>query len=272
MDSTRGEAVDGDRPAVVGDLCSRDRRGPDPALVDGAAAREYSYRDFVTTAARACNVLRYLGTRTGSLVAIEPETTPKPLFTFFGAALLGGVVSFAPQTVPGREEAPAATVVPVDREVEFDLPPGSKLAVYGGEPTDPRTTHWEAEAWSENPGVPPYDVAPDDPLLVTYEQRVGREPEQLTHGDVLEAAIGAADAMELSFGDHVAVSDSLSDPRVLAAGVLAPLSVGATVVLPGDSGALPDDVTHAVVAAETERTFDERVATFDAGQVTLPDN
>ncbi|MDR5672347.1 acetyl-CoA synthetase [Halalkaliarchaeum sp. AArc-GB] len=266
MDPPRDAVVDGGNTTVVGDLLSRERRSADPALYDAGSDREFSYHDLITTSYRACNVLRYLGTTGGSRVQIEPELAPKPLFTFLGAAMLGAPVSFAPQTAPKPDSAPAATVVPARREREFDLPPGSKLAVYGGSPDDPRTTHWEKEAWSENPGVPPYDVAPDDVLLEVDADVSGAGP-VVTHAAALGAAAVAASGMHLSADDRVAVYGLPTDPRVLAAGVLAPITVGATVVLPDERDHGPADVTVAVVDAGATGGD---VATFEVERIDLP--
>jgi hypothetical protein len=120
-------------------------------------------------------------------------------------------------------------LVPVDREAEFDLPPGSNLAVHGGAPSAPGTTHWEQEVWSENPAVHPADVSPADPALATADRR-------FDHAELLSAARDAVDAASLTADDEVAVRGSLGHPGVVAAGVLAPLLAGATVVFPdGDA-------------------------------------
>ncbi|MEF8779729.1 MAG: acetyl-CoA synthetase [Haloferacaceae archaeon] len=255
--------------AVVGDLFPRDRRGPGPALRDSRRGRTYSYRDLITTAYKACNVLRYLGVAGGSLVEIEPDPAPQPIFTFFGAALLGASASFSPRVAPGPDAAPAAVIVPVGREGAFDLPPGTQLATYGGEPADPRTTHWEAEAWSENPTIPPYDVDTGDVLLSGADGVV-------THGAALTAATTAVETMKLASGDRVGVRDPLGGPRLLAAGLLAPIAVGATVVLPGDDGEPPPSVDVAVQGGDTGGDDEaangigfEADAVFDADRIEI---
>lgn len=209
-------------PDILGDVVSRDRRAPSPALRADAPGRSYSYHDFVTTSYKAGNVLRYLGVRGGDRVEIEPDPLPEPVLTFYGAAQLGAVVSFD----PGGSETPRATVVPQSREPAFAPEPGSKLAVYGGPPENPTTTHWEKEVWSENPAVHPASVSPSDALLDadrTY-----------THADVLSAAANAVGVADIEPGDDVVVRASLSDPGVVAAGVVAPLLVGATIRFPDD--------------------------------------
>jgi hypothetical protein len=216
--------------AVVGDLLARERRGPDTALFDATRGKARSYRDVCTTAYKAGNVLRYLGVDGGDTVAIAPEPRPQPIFTFLGATLLGAVTRFA-VTVDA-----AAVVVPAAEESAVSPPPGTKLAVYGDAPASNETVHWEETVWSENPAFPPTPVDPSDPVLVA--------PDGSTrdHRRTLEAARSVVEEWELGRDDGVALRAPLSDPRTVAAGVVAPLSVGGHVVLPGD------DATDAAVA------------------------
>jgi hypothetical protein len=210
-------------PEVLGDVVARGRRAPATALRADAANRSYSYHDFVTTSYKAGNVLRYLGVRGGDRVELEPDALPEPVLAFYGAAQLGAVVSFGPS---GGEPTPRATLVPASKEAAFDPEPGSKLAVYGGPPERPTTTHWEKELGSENPAVHPASVAPEDPLLAadrTY-----------SHAEILAAAARAVADAGLRPGEEVVVRAPLSDPGVVAAGLVAPLLAGATVVFPAE--------------------------------------
>ncbi|CQR49905.1 MULTISPECIES: AMP-binding protein [Haloferax] len=211
---------------VIGDLMARDRRSDRLALRVDGPARTYTYHDLITTSYKAGNVLRYLGVRKGARVAVDPVSLPEPLLTFLGAAQLGAVSAFDP-AVEAR-----ATVVAVARESEFDdLPPGQKLAVFGGPPSSPATTHWEQEVWSENPAVHPEVVAPDDPALVADDREV-------THGDLLDAARGVVADFDLEADDAVAVRSSLSRPGTVVAGVLAPLLAGGTIQIPAGDEAV----------------------------------
>jgi hypothetical protein len=211
-------------PEVLGDVVARHRRGPSLALRADGSGRTYSYHDFVTTTYKAGNVLRYLGVREGDVVVVEPDPLPEPVLTFYGAAQLGAVVRFDASV--GDAGDARAVVVPVGRERAFDLPPGTNLAVYGGPPEDPSTTHWEKEVWSENPAVHPADVTPATPLLAadrTY-----------THAEVLDAAARVVETADVAPGDDVVVRGSLSSPGVVAAGLVAPLLSGAAVVFPDE--------------------------------------
>ncbi|POG55000.1 AMP-binding protein [Haloferax marisrubri] len=211
---------------VIGDLMARDRRSDRLALRVDGPGRTYTYHDLITTSYKAGNVLRYLGVRKGARVAVAPVSLPEPLLTFLGAAQLGAVTAFDP-VVEAR-----ATVVPVGREAAFeDLPPGQKLAVFGGPPSSPATTHWEQEVWSENPAVHPEVVAPADPALVADDR-------EFTHGDLLDAAREVVADFDLEADDTVAVRSSLSHPGTVVAGVLAPLLAGGTIRIPADDEAV----------------------------------
>lgn len=219
---------------TLGDLVARDRRSSSVALRVPALDRDYSYRDFCTTSWKAGNFLSFLGVRGGGRVAIEPDPLPEPLLTFFGAALHGATTTFDPSDPDVR-----AVVVPHDRESEFADVAGTKRVVYGGPPSDPGVSHWEKEVWSENPAFPPTDVDPDTAALVV-------DDDTYSHRTLLAAAGRVVDDLGLSDSDEVVVRSSLTDPGVVAAGVLAPLSVGAAVVFP-DSDDEPRG-TVAVVA------------------------
>ena len=211
---------------VLGDLVARERRSDDPALRAVSANRSYTYREFCTTAYKAGNFLRYLGVGRGHLIEVEPDLGPEPVLTFAGATLLGAATRFEPVCDGGAR----ASIVPADREGEFDPPPGCKLAVYGGPPERPDVAHWEKEVWSENPAFPPTEVDPDADALVGPEGAY-------THADLLDAGRRVAGAYGIREETTVAVRDSLSDPGVVAAGIVAPLLAGGTIVFPDDSTA-----------------------------------
>lgn len=235
--------ADRPRPAraarTVGDLVARERRAGAPALRSFAAGDERTlrYRDCVTTAAKAGNVLRHLGVRGRGavdaapapddrtdapapwLVAVAPDLRPEPLLAFLGAAAVGAVVRVDPDAGAVR-----VCVVSADEQGAYGSPPGTTLVVYGGDPAASGTVHWESEVWSENPATPPVDVGPDDPAVVADRHH--------THAELLAAARTVVDRLDLAPGDGVALRASLADPRAVAAGVLAPLLAGGVVVLP----------------------------------------
>ncbi|SFR68736.1 acetyl-CoA synthetase [Halogeometricum limi] len=208
-------------PTVVGDLVARDRRTAAPALRDDVSDRSYSYHDFVTTTYKAGNVLRYLGVRDGDGVAVAPDARPEAPLVFYGAAQLAAVTSFSPDA----DDPPRATVVGVEREADFELPAGHKLAVYGGPPERPETTHWEQEVWSENPAVHPVAVEASAPVLSAAD-------ETYTHEGVLDAALSVVEDAGIEPGDDVVVRASLTEAGAVVAGLLAPVLAGAVVVFP----------------------------------------
>lgn len=205
---------------TLGDLVARERRSSATALRVPALDRDYSYRDFCTTAWKAGNFLGFLGVRGGGRVAIEPDRLPEPLLTVFGTALHGATVTFDTSDPDVR-----ALVVPHDREGDFADVPGTKRVVYGGPPSDPGVSHWEKEVWSENPTFPPTPVD-SEAIVLTVDD------EEYSHRALLDAAAAVVEETALTEDDAVVVRGSLTGPGVLVAGVLAPLSVGATVVFP----------------------------------------
>ncbi|WP_280587380.1 hypothetical protein [Halorubrum sp. Boch-26] len=245
---------------VVGDILARDRRSRDIALVtpDG---RERTYRDVITNAYKAANVLRYLGAREGSTVAVEPTPGLHPLLGFLGAAGLGAPVRFDPAA--GVERGDRVVLVDVDHESTTKPAPGTGLAVFGGPPERPETTHWEQELWSENPGMPPSAVGPDDPVL---RGPGGDEPGDggpeddgpngggdVSHRALLDAAASVVDEEGSDPDDGVVLRGDLADPRALTAGVVAPLAAGATAVLAGDQPT-DDEPTVTVDGADAEES------------------
>jgi hypothetical protein len=219
---------------TVGDLLARERRTRGlalRALTPDGLDRTYSYRDALTTAWKAGNFLRHLGVRgvgeapeeRVSTVEVAPDPLPEPVLTFLGAAGLGARTAFDPRA-DGRARV---TVVGVGDEGRYDPPPGSTLVAYGGAPGAPGTEHWEQEVWSENPRAHPARVDPGETVIVADDDRFG-------HAAVLEAARSVVERADLDPGDRVAVRAGLGDPRVVVAGVVAPLLAGATVVFPDE--------------------------------------
>ena len=212
---------------VLGDTIARDRRSDATALRAPATGRSYDYRRFCTTAWKMGNFLRYLGVRAGSGVAIANDPLPEPVLSFYGAALLGGVVRFDPKTSVGDETR--ALIVPVDRLDDYAIGPSTKPVVYGDRPADPSVSYFERDVWSENPTEPPDIVGHDEPCLSTAERTY-------SHAAVLDAATSVVERWELEPGDEVAVRGSLAHPGVVAAGLVAPIVAGAVVVFPdGDT-------------------------------------
>ena len=253
---------------VVGDLLDRDRRSREVALVTGDG-RERTYRDLITNAYKAGNVLRYLGVRAGATVAAEPTPTLHTTLAFLGAAGVGAPVRFDPEA--GVERGDRVVLVAVADEAATEPAPGTNLAVFGGPPERPETTHWEQELWSENPGMPPSSVAPGDPVLrgtggggPNGSDGASGGSGDVSHRALLAAAASVVDERGLEPGDRVVIRGDLADPRALAAGVVAPLAAGATAVLSGE-GAGADAPTVTVGKNGSENADDG-----GSESVTLP--
>lgn len=217
---------------VLGDAVARDRRSDAPALRGGTSGRTYDYRRFCTTAWKVGNLLRNEGVRGGMTVAVADDPSPEAVLTLYGAGLLGATVTFDPAD---REDAPRALVVPADRLDAYEPDPRTRVVVYGGEPPTPDVAQFERDVWSENPTRPPDAVDPARPLLRRGETTY-------SHEAVLAAARTAADSVDLGPDDEVAVRGPFGEPGVVAAGLVAPVVAGATVLLPAAETCDADDV------------------------------
>ncbi|MFC4989185.1 hypothetical protein [Saliphagus infecundisoli] len=209
---------------TAGELFVRERRSEAPALVD-REGRTYDYDWLFTSTWKAGNFLRHSGVREGVSVGVVGDG-PIALLAGFGTALLSSTVRFAPPEKLGEEVR--ALVAPVATLEEYDLPRGAQRVGYGGEADDPAVHDLEAGLWSENPSFPPVDLDPDTPMVAdggaTY-----------SHRDLFETAHAVAAEHEFGEGTRVRPAGGFADPRAFAAGVLAPLVAGGTVVLDGEA-------------------------------------
>ena len=208
-------------PEVVGDLLARDRRRSQPAVSVPAAGREMSYHDFITTAYKSGNTLRYLGLGSGGRLAVDPALRPEPMLAFLGAAQLGATATFEPTA-----EARVRLVAVEDEAAYADH--GGRLAVFGGSPEATATTHWEEAVWSENPAFPPTQVDPESTVLVAGDERY-------SHRRLLGMAQTVVDDLSLTRDSRLAVRTPLSAPETVGGGLLAALLAGATAVFVDDS-------------------------------------
>jgi hypothetical protein len=110
----------------------------------------------------------------------------------------------------------------------FDPEPGTTVLAYGGDVDDPTVAAFERETWSENPTMPPDTVDPDASTLTTAEG-------SFSHRELLAGAADVVAEYDLDSEDEVALRASLSDPAAVAAGVLAPLLAGGTILLDRDA-------------------------------------
>lgn len=220
---------------LVNDILARDRRGDSMALVT-PSGRERSYRELLTNAWKAANVLRHLGVHQQTTVSVTPQKQLHPLLAFLGAAQLGAVTRFThPHSLTDR---PRAAVVPVQALTDIEIDAETKLTCYGGAAESPEIVHWEEELWSENPAQAPATHGPEAPVI-------GSESAVYTHLDIIEAGRAISSEHEFGTTTTVAVHGSLADPRIVVGGIVAPLLSGGTILFPSDdreSEPTPGDV------------------------------
>lgn len=261
---------------VVGDVvaAARERDGPLFAAPDRSA--DYAADEFATTAWKVGNLLRHYGVRPGTraAVAIGPKRPgpddepgrlgpePTPILAVLGAALDGAVVDLDP---PGAVDA-TVLIAPDDWWDRYETGPGTNRIAYGGPPDEAAVAHLEGEAWSENPLEPPGEVGPDDPV---FDADGGYD-----HGDVVAASGRVVEEHDLTAGDRVAIAAPIAYPGAFAAGVLAPMRAGATVVLgdaddadPEPTAVVIDREDPAAAAATAGVGADRSTATIPVGDV-----
>jgi acyl-CoA synthetase (AMP-forming)/AMP-acid ligase II len=211
------------------DLVARDRRSDAPALRAPAHGQFYDYQRLCTTTWKTANFLHARGVRARSTVGVADDARGQVVLAVLGGALLGAKAYLAP---PRNVDA-RVVVAHADDLDRYELAAGTQRIAYGGEPTDPDVYYFEGDVWSENPTMPPEAEARSDVnvALVTGSQA-------FTHGELLATAASVGDRLSLSADTEVAVRAPLSDARAFAAGVLAPIYAGGTVVFPdGDATA-----------------------------------
>lgn len=201
----------------------------------------YSYHDLCTSVWKTGNLLGHYGVHAlGELaVAVGPKAdagddhrdaegtldAAEPLLAILGGTIIGGVVDVTP-TEP--VDAPAL-VAPAHWRLEFTAS-CSRLA-YGGPPTDPTVSHFEREVWSENPIEPPESVAPADDALRF-------DDETWPHEALLSSTAAVVSEYDLDSTTRVVLGADITEPGGFVAGVLAPLAVGAAIVVPDGDTAL----------------------------------
>ena len=241
---------------TVDELFTRELRDDRIGLVD-ATGREYDYHWLCTSSWQAGNFLRHAGVREDVTVGVVGDG-PLALLAFFGTTLLEGTTRFEPPTDLADADDFRALVAPVSALEEYDLPRGAQRVGYGSKPDAPDVHHFDAGIWTENPSFPPLAIDSETAILSDGERTV-------THGDLLEAARAVLEETGLETDDRVVVRAPLSDPRTVAAGILAPLLAKGVIVLPGDEGgAAAERGTYAVSSESVESTPEAKRIDLDA--------
>lgn len=243
---------------VIDDLLARGRRSRNAAL-ETVGGRERTYYDLITNAHKAANVFRYLGVRRGSTVAVDPMPRFHTILAFLGAAALGAAVRFDPTA--GIEAGDRAVLINVTDEPRTDPKPGTNLVVFGGPPERPETTHWETELWSENPMMPPTSVDPDDTVMI-HESTI------INQGRLFELARSITNEYAVNAGTRVVLRTNFAERGAVAAGLVAPLSSGATTVLrdpyPPHEDRLRDSEAIGVVSEPNSHALETRRVVLSA--------
>lgn len=235
----------------------RDREGA--VVVAPERTAPYTYWEFSTNAWKAGNLLRHYGVRPDSRLALVvgpkapgSEDSPgrlggaaDPLLALLGGAVVGATVDLTPvEPIDAR-----AVVLPDDWLDRYELGPGCSAVAYGGPPEVSDVAHFERELWSENPIEPPEPIAPDDPAISV-------DGTVTSHRELVDAGRTVADDYDLTAGDSVVVDAPLTSAGAVAAGVVAPLLVGGTILL-GTDDSQSMDATFVVGDAGTSETVVE---------------
>jgi hypothetical protein len=260
---------------TLADLVAAGRERDGTAVEVAGRTTPYSYRELCTNVWKAANLLGHYGVHPGGDVAVIPgpkeaasDDWPEqrglvdsadPLLAILGGTLPGATVT----TTPAQPVQSRALVLPAGWWAHCETTPRCSALAYGGPPEDPQLAHFEAELWSENPTQPPEQVDPETPALRADGQTH-------SHGALLAAATTVTDRYGLDESSRVGLTATLDAPAALVAGVLAPLSVGATVVLAPDPAVLDSEDATLVVADDTDGQqsgTDERVTVSELADV-----
>lgn len=166
------------------------------------------------------DVLQLHGGEGGTEIDVEPQAAPEVVLAILGTARVGGVANLTP-TGDGE-----IVVVPADREDEYDLDPDQTGIVYDGYPSGPRFVEWELDVWDGSARTGPrLEAAPENGVLQTADRTY-------SHGELLDAAERVIEKHDVDEDTDVAVRAPMGNPGTIAAGVVAPLTVGGTVLFP----------------------------------------
>ncbi|MFC6722175.1 hypothetical protein [Halobacteriaceae bacterium SHR40] len=242
--------------ATLKTLVADSREFGGPVIQIPGRKTPYTYSDFAPNVWKSGNLFGHYGVHPGAEVTVVAGPKEQdggtsgaddsvgrfdsadPIFAILGATLVGATVRLQP-VEPVDSRALVCPAAWVDR---YETAPSCSIIAYGGPPEDAAISHFETEMWSENPTEPPESVAADDPAL--------RSPDgTYSHDNLLDVATAIAGEYDLGSNDRVVLDAPLTEPGALVAGVLTPLSVGATLSIAGDDGTRAGDL---VVTSETE--------------------
>jgi hypothetical protein len=222
---------------VLSELVAAGRQREGILFSTSERSAPYSYGDFCTNVWKGGNLMRHYGVRPGMGVAVvvgpknptDDDTpgylrdAPDSLLAILSATLDGAVADLDPSN---HIEA-TALVAPAAWLDRYDLAPGTKALAYGGPSDDPTVAGFERELWSENPLQPPGELSPDDDAVADADG-------SYTHGELLDMSARVAEEYDIDAETAVALRAPVTSAGAFAAGVLAPMRAGATVVFGPD--------------------------------------
>ena len=230
-------------PATLAALVAGAREHEGVAIDVPERTAPYSYQEVCTNSWKAANLLDYYGAHPGGRVGLAVGPKPvdadtsdregvldsaEPLLAMLGGALLEArvLVLETPGTVETDAFVRPAGAGWSDR---YPAQPGVSTLAYGGPPEAADVHHFETQLWSQNPSPPPERPDPETPAL----EAGGSPGTAYGHGTLVRTARAVAERESFEPGLRVELAADVREPGALVAGVLAPLSAGATVVLAG---------------------------------------
>lgn len=212
--------------SLVEDLSSREGTA---IGVPRAGENVYTYEQLQETTYSFAHVLSEHGVDNESLVGIVPSGNGQTVISVLGAAALGAQIQL--EDISGT--AVDALVGPTNSVGKYRIPAQSPRIGFGSSPDHDKIMHFEKLVWKTDPTLPEASVLPSTSLLKTPEAT-------FSHRRVIKAAEAAVKAREMDEEMTVVVRSSISDPRTIAAGFIAPLLAGATIRFPTDTSSHGD--------------------------------
>ncbi len=216
-------------------------RNRDGAAIDAVErTTPYSYRELSTNAWKAGNLLGHYGVYPGATIGVAagPKreegshiNSADPILSVLGAGIRGANATLSPESPIDLR----AFVLPWQWYDRYETTASCSVLAYGGPPDRPDVTHFETELWSENPMEPPEPVEPDTVALVDGSR-------SYTHEQLLTTSKHITEEYDVTESTRVGLTVPLDSVGAFTAGVLAPLTVGATIILGSEGEDLSDHV------------------------------
>lgn len=206
---------------LVGDCVDREGRA---IGAPEAGEQVYTYERLATTTYSLAAALADRGVDEDSLVALAPAEAPETIVGLLATTILGARARFS-----GPARAPVdALIGPVDLVGRYEIPDDAARIGFGSRPDLPAIEHFGRLVWKAA------DTPPEAPVLPTT--RALSDGEYVySHRALLRAGHAVIDARDLTPEMTVVVRAALTDPRTVAAGIVAPLMAGSTVRFPVDN-------------------------------------